>query len=119
MEKKYPFKFLDAYTREDKDFYFGRDEEISELYEMLFQTNLLLVYGGSGTGKSSLIQCGLASRFDTHDWQSIFVRRSGNINESLDAALVDAGGDVDEDDGLDWLDQDWSAPDASSSEKTE
>lgn len=119
MEKKYPFKFLDAYTREDKDYYFGRDEEISQLYEMLFQTNLLLVYGGSGTGKSSLIQCGLASRFDTHDWQSIFVRRCGNINESLDAALVDAGGDVDENDGLDWLDQDWSAPDASSTEKTE
>ena len=119
MEKKYPFKFLDAYTREDKDFYFGRDEEISQLYEMVFQTNLLLVYGGSGVGKSSLIQCGLASRFDTHDWQSIFVRRGSDINESLDAALVDAGGEVDDDDGLDWLDQDWSAPDASVAEKTE
>lgn len=119
MEKKYPFKFLDAYTREDKDYYFGRDEEIAQLYEMIFQTNLLLVYGGSGTGKSSLVQCGLASRFDTHDWQSIFVRRSGNINESLDAALIDAGGDMDEDDGLDWLDQDWSAPEAASPEKTE
>lgn len=119
MEKKYPFKFLDAYTREDKDFYFGRDEEISQLYEMVFQTNLLLVYGGSGVGKSSLIQCGLASRFDTHDWQSIFVRRGSNINESLDAALVDAGGEVDNDDGLDWLDQDWSAPDASASDNVE
>lgn len=109
MEKRYPFKFLDSYTREDKDFYFGRDEEIALMYNMIFQTNLLLVYGGSGVGKSSLIQCGLASRFDTHDWQSIFVRRGNNINDSLDAALIEAGGEVDENDGLDWLDQDWTS----------
>lgn len=109
MEKRYPFKFLDSYTRDDKDFYFGRDEEISQMYDMIFQTNLLLVYGGSGVGKSSLIQCGLASRFDSHEWQSIFVRRGNNINEALNAALLDAGGDVDENDDLDWLDQDWTS----------
>lgn len=109
MEKRYPFKFLDAYTREDKDFYFGREDEISQMYDMVFQTNLLLVYGGSGVGKSSLIQCGLSSRFDSHDWQSIFIRRGNDINESLDTALVEAGGDIDEKDDLDWLDQDWSS----------
>ena len=26
--KKYPFKFLDAYSKEDTDIFFGRDEEI-------------------------------------------------------------------------------------------
>ena len=118
MEKRYPFKFLDSYTREDKDFYFGREEEITQMYNMVFQTNLLLVYGGSGVGKSSLIQCGLSSRFDSHDWQSIFVRRGNNINESLDAALVDAGGDIEEGDDLDWLDQDWSSEEVTT-EKTE
>ena len=109
MQKKYPFKFLDAYTREDIDFYFGRDEEIAQMYSMLFQTNLLLVYGGSGVGKSSLIQCGLASRFNTHDWQSIFVRRGNNINQSLNEALIEAGGEISENDDLDWLDQDWTS----------
>ena len=94
MQKKYPFKFLDAYTPEDIDFYFGRDEEIDIMYNMVFQTNLLLVYGGSGVGKSSLIQCGLASRFNTHDWQSIFVRRGNNINQSLDEALIETGGEI-------------------------
>ena len=109
MQKKYPFKFLDAYTREDIDFYFGRDEEIALMYDMIFQTNLLLVYGGSGVGKSSLIQCGLASRFNSHDWQSIFVRRGSNINQSLNEALIEAGGDTIENDTLDWLDQDWNS----------
>ena len=28
-----PFKFLDAYTKEDKAIFFGRDNEIEELYQ--------------------------------------------------------------------------------------
>ena len=58
-----PFKFLDAYDSQDKEIFFGREEEIEQLYKLIFQTNLMLVYGQSGTGKTSLIQCGLANRF--------------------------------------------------------
>ncbi|MEI6409749.1 MAG: hypothetical protein WCR52_10225 [Bacteroidota bacterium] len=92
MQKRYPFKFLDAYTRADSDFYFGRSDEINALYEMVFQTDLLLVYGASGTGKSSLIQCGLASKFQSHDWLALNIRRGGDLNESFEKALDDAGG---------------------------
>jgi Cdc6-like AAA superfamily ATPase len=66
--KKYPLKFLDSYTKADTDIFFGRNEEVDALYEMIFQTDILLLYGASGTGKTSLIQCGLASRFESHDW---------------------------------------------------
>lgn len=105
--KRYPFKFLDAYTREDSDIFFGRSEEVAQLYEMVFQADLLLLYGASGTGKSSLIQCGLASRFQSHDWLALNIRRGGNINESLDRALQTAGGTT-SDDAPDWLDDDMS-----------
>jgi hypothetical protein len=109
MQKRYPFKFLDAYTLNDSAFYFGRDEEIAAMYEMVFQTDLLLVYGGSGTGKTSLIQCGLAAKFQTHEWLSLFIRRGNNINKSLEKALMEAGGNVaDGDDDLEWLNQDWT-----------
>ena len=81
--KKYPFKFLDAYTREDRDIFFGRDQEIDELYRMVFQTNLLLVYGASGTGKTSIIRCGLANRFKASQWLDLYIRRGENINQSL------------------------------------
>ena len=54
---KYPFKFLDSYNVNDKDIFFGRDDEIKTLYEMVFQNPMVLVYGASGTGKTSLIQC--------------------------------------------------------------
>lgn len=78
-----PFKFLDAYTKADRSIFFGRSEEIEQLYEMVHQTNLTLVYGQSGTGKTSLIQCGLANRFQTSDWFNIYVRWNDEINQSL------------------------------------
>jgi len=86
----YPFKLLDAYTEKDKDIFFGRQEEIDLLYEMIFQTNVLLVYGASGTGKTSLIQCGLAGKFQIYDWLAIGIRRGSNINESFEKALAKA-----------------------------
>ena len=87
---KSPFKFLDSFTKEDKDIFFGRDQETEELYQKVFESKLLLVYGVSGTGKSSLIQCGLANKFQESDWLPISIRRGGNINESLTNAIQKA-----------------------------
>jgi len=92
QQKIYPFKFLDPYGQEDKDLFFGREEETDLLYKMVFETNILVVYGMSGTGKTSLIQCGLASKFPSYDWLGINVRKGKNINESLMAALHTACG---------------------------
>ncbi len=90
---KSPFKFLDAFTVRDRDEYFGRDTEVDALYGMVFRTPLTLVYGLSGTGKTSIIQCGLASRFEGPDWLPFFLRRNQNINDSLrDALLKDFSG---------------------------
>jgi hypothetical protein len=85
---KTPFKFLDAFTPEDKDSFFGRDEEIDQLYDMVTKNRLMLIYGQSGTGKTSLVQCGLAGRFDATDWLPVFIRRQNNLNQSLERALL-------------------------------
>ncbi len=84
---KSPFKFLDSYTISDRDIFFGRDQEITDLYRKVFESKILLVYGVSGTGKSSLINCGLASRFDESDWLPVNVRRGNHIIESLEDAI--------------------------------
>src|SRR5947208_6868382 len=105
--KRYPFKFLDAYSKEDTDIFFGRDEEIEVLYEMIFQTSILLIYGASGTGKTGLIQCGLASKFQSHDWLALTIRRGSNINAAFEKALADAGGNglaADQED-MGWLEE--------------
>jgi hypothetical protein len=89
---KSPFKFLDAFTLQDKDAFFGRDQEVDTLYSMVFKTPLILVYGLSGTGKTSLVQCGLASRFDGPDWYPLFIRRNDNINTSISTVMRNALG---------------------------
>ena len=91
--KKYPFKFLDAYNQNDTDIFFGRDQEIKALYEMVFQSSILLVYGASGTGKTSLIQCGLAGKFKSYEWLALTVRRGNNIIASFEKVLVEASGE--------------------------
>ncbi|NJN77349.1 MAG: ATP-binding protein [Saprospiraceae bacterium] len=84
---KSPFKFLDAYSKEDKDVFFGRNVETEELYDRVFETNLILLYGALGTGKTSLINCGLANKFENTDWLPIFIRRNDNIVTSLYSSL--------------------------------
>ncbi|MFY0607036.1 MAG: hypothetical protein JXR10_09990 [Cyclobacteriaceae bacterium] len=79
---KSPFKFLDSYAESDKDIFFGREKEAEELYAKVFQGKLLLVYGASGSGKSSVINCGLANKFEPSDWLPIHIRRGGNILQS-------------------------------------
>ena len=82
-----PFKFLDSYTRDDKEIFFGRDREIEEMYQKVFEGKILLVYGISGTGKTSLINCGLSNKFEDSDWLPVTVRRGRNILDSLIAEL--------------------------------
>ncbi|MEO6039543.1 MAG: ATP-binding protein, partial [Saprospiraceae bacterium] len=84
---KSPFKFLDAFELRDRAEFFGRDEEIDQLYRMVNKNRLVLVYGQSGTGKTSLVQCGLASRYDATDWLPVFVRRGAGMMASFAEAL--------------------------------
>src|SRR5512133_1097891 len=86
--QKSPFKFLDSYSKEDRDIFFGRDNEIEELHSRVFQSRILVVYGISGTGKSSLINCGLANKFNDSDWLPVNIRRGTNINQSLSENLA-------------------------------
>jgi endonuclease III-like uncharacterized protein len=90
---KTPFKFLDAYQYNDRDSFFGRDKEINRLYNLVFQSSLVVVYGLSGTGKSSLVQCGLANKFDGPEWLPLLIRRqSKDLKESLSEMLDNALG---------------------------
>ncbi|HMQ47558.1 MAG TPA: hypothetical protein PKA00_09210 [Saprospiraceae bacterium] len=91
---KSPFKFLDAYTRQDKALFFGRSQETDALHEMATKNRLILIYGASGTGKTSLVQCGLAARFDATDWYPLFVRRQSDLNQSIRQAFQQALGNI-------------------------
>jgi len=54
-----PYKGLKRFEPKDKDLFFGRDQFLKELANELEQTNLILLLGASGSGKSSVVQAGL------------------------------------------------------------
>ena len=88
MTQRTPFKFLDAYTQADRDIFCGRDAEIEELHARALQNRLLLVYGPSGVGKISLIQCGLMNKFPAADRLPLTIRYDGNLFAALDRAIA-------------------------------
>ncbi|WP_404785203.1 hypothetical protein [Altericista sp. CCNU0014] len=54
-----PYKGLKKFELEDKDRFFGRDQLLTGLVNELDRTNLVLLLGASGSGKSSVIRAGL------------------------------------------------------------
>lgn len=54
-----PFKGPVAYTRADQDGFFGRDQELASLLELIEEHAVSLLSGPSACGKTSLVQAGL------------------------------------------------------------
>jgi hypothetical protein len=71
-----PYPGLMAFEQEDAAFFFGRDREIAEGMDLLNRvrrladSRVVVVLGGSGPGKSSLVRAGLVPRLrkDTERW---------------------------------------------------
>ncbi|MEM6753253.1 MAG: ATP-binding protein, partial [Cyanobacteria bacterium P01_C01_bin.38] len=57
--KTSPYKGLNNFESRDKELFFGRDNFITTLVNELEQTNLVLLLGASGSGKSSVVKAGL------------------------------------------------------------
>ncbi|MEO1050033.1 MAG: hypothetical protein AAFX87_05390 [Bacteroidota bacterium] len=54
-----PFPGLRAFEMEEEHLFFGREKQVDELLRKLRTTRFLAVLGASGSGKSSLVKCGL------------------------------------------------------------
>ena len=54
-----PYVGLQPYTEADRDYFFGREEEIETIAANLISAPLTLVYGASGVGKSSVLMAGV------------------------------------------------------------
>ncbi|KOP27268.1 hypothetical protein AMR41_06940 [Hapalosiphon sp. MRB220] len=67
-----PYKGLKKFESEDKDLFFGRDQFLTGLVNELEQTNLILLLGASGSGKSSVVRAGLIPWL-SHKWRSHLV----------------------------------------------
>ena len=59
---RYPGVRPFADSEADQRVFFGRGREIHELFHQIHTTNLLVLFGKSGLGKTSLLQAGLFPR---------------------------------------------------------
>ena len=55
IQKKYRYPGSKPFVEAEKDLYFGREEDVQRLSEMIRVEKLLVLYGRSGLGKSSLL----------------------------------------------------------------
>jgi uncharacterized RDD family membrane protein YckC len=95
-----PFVGLRPFVVEDSLYFHGRDEQTSELLNILRQTRFLGVVGGSGSGKSSLVRAGLLpallAGFLAHDrdsWRTVQMRPGDAPMANLAAGLIEAMAD--------------------------
>ena len=62
-----PYRHLEWFRREDAEIFFGRGHEIAELYRRVTAPDgdpIILFYGQSGVGKSSVLAAGLLPRLE-------------------------------------------------------
>jgi len=75
-----PFVGTNYFREETSPLFFGREKEISDLYykylKDLAPGQILLVYGASGVGKSSLLHAGLLPRLKYRGWACSARRRA-------------------------------------------
>lgn len=99
-----PYPGLLAFQEDDAAVFFGRDQEIGQGLDLVNQmrryggAGLLLLLGGSGSGKSSLMRAGMLPRLrrDAEQWLVLDPFRPGddpmaNLATSLAQALERAG----------------------------
>jgi hypothetical protein len=76
-----PFLFLRRYERMHAEVFFGRSFYVRELYNKITDRQappVILLYGQSGTGKSSLFDAGLIPRLE-HSHLTIYLRRDETL----------------------------------------
>lgn len=73
-EQRPPYKLFDYYTFEDRDLFFGREEEVLRTVGEVLTTRLLVLFAPSGSGKSSLINAGVRPKLEERGFYTVTVR---------------------------------------------
>jgi hypothetical protein len=96
-----PFPGLRPFAPEESDLFFGREGESQEVLGKLLKNRFVTVIGSSGSGKSSLIYCGVVPKVREHgiknnsEWRIISFRPGndpfGNLADALSKDIPTSG----------------------------
>jgi uncharacterized RDD family membrane protein YckC len=93
-----PFPGLRPFREDEEYLFFGRESQVDRMIDKLAATHFLAVVGTSGTGKSSLVNCGLKPALHRGlmssagtSWRMVQFRPGGNPIRSMAQAFADAG----------------------------
>jgi uncharacterized protein YjbI with pentapeptide repeats len=85
-----PYKGLAAFTEADADNFYGREEIVDRVADLISQEPLVPIVGASGSGKSSLVQAGLIPKLrrDSNcNWQILTMRPGSKPFDALAQAI--------------------------------
>jgi len=82
---EHPWLGLESYQAETRAYFFGREPEVAELHLRLRNHPLLVLYGRSGLGKTSILNAGLIPRLVAEQQVPVLHRFDYN-NERLEPA---------------------------------
>jgi WD40 repeat protein len=96
-----PFPGLRPFAPEESDLFFGREVESREVMQKLLNNRFITVIGASGSGKSSLIYCGVLPKIrdlgqkESSFWRIIMFRPGnnpfGNLGEAIAEHVTETG----------------------------
>jgi DNA-binding winged helix-turn-helix (wHTH) protein len=86
-----PYKFLDYYTEQDSNLFFGREADIDSIGSQILARRSFILHGRSGVGKSSIIRAGVMPRLKAQGQMAFAIRSFtdplGEMLEELATAL--------------------------------
>lgn len=72
MKHRYPGPR--AFSGDDRHLFFGRETEIPELFRLIVLNDIVVLFGESGTGKTSLLQAGVCPLLEERQYKPVFIR---------------------------------------------
>ncbi|HMG92326.1 MAG TPA: hypothetical protein VK589_19850, partial [Chryseolinea sp.] len=82
-QKKYRYPGLRSFEPAEHELFFGRSDEIQDLYTYVKHERIVTLFGKSGLGKSSLINAGLCQRLKANNYYPIRIRFGIEQSETL------------------------------------
>jgi signal transduction histidine kinase/ActR/RegA family two-component response regulator len=82
--REFPYKFLDFFDEPDRHLFYGREREAREFTEHVKAHNVLILFGQSGAGKTSLLKAGVMPLVASLGYAIVYCRfTSRDLRETL------------------------------------